>query len=378
MLARFKSLLVLVLISGSVLARFDATIPVIDLKDYYSQDKHAIFIQELANAMQTVGFVAVVNSSVDKTILDNAYNAARDFYSSPMELKMQGHNPSLNGQRGYVRSETAKGQNTKDFKEFYHIARDYSPDVLNKYGYKPNVWPNDTNFKNSMQSLIREMDAYVMVICEALAESIGQPQTFFTDMTTQGAFLLRSLHYPANPPANTIWAAAHTDIDLFTILPRATAEGLQVLNAEGQWVDVLVPDDAFIINAGDMLQNITNGVYKSAMHRVVCQDASKERYSMVAFVHPRPQDALDPLPAYVKKVGEQKFAAVTGNELLFERLIDLGLHSPALLQEFAASGAIDRLIDVNRASLAAMQTLRDANLASPKVLAALQMQEEKQ
>src|SRR5690606_27127120 len=162
------------------------------------------------------------------------------------------------------------------------------------------------------------------------------------------------------------------DIDLFTILPRATAEGLQLQNANGEWIDVVVPDNAIIINAGDMLQNITNGLYKSARHRVINKNPSSERYSMVAFIHPRPSDRMDPLPNYIAAVGSRKFGNLTAQELLFERLIELGIHSPALLEQFAKSGAPERLLEVNRASPKALQALKDANLASPTILAALE------
>lgn len=363
---------ILMFVSTLAQANFDSTIPVIDMNDFYSKERHHIFIRDLSQALKTVGFVAVINSRVDKQILDDAYAAAKTFYAQPIEFKMLGNDPKLNGQRGYVQSEIAKGENRKDFKEFYHITREYPTTVLQEFGYKQNIWPSNDGFKPAMQKLIVVLDQYVVLIEQALSESIGEPKDFFSKMTMHGDYLLRSIHYPANPPANAIWAAAHTDIDLFTILPRATSEGLQVQNAKGEWVDVIVPDNAFIINAGDMLQNITNGVYKSAVHRVVSKDSNKERYSMVAFIHARPGDHMDPLPKFIKQVGSQKFANATEQELLSERLIDLGLNSPELLQQFAKSNAIERLIDVNRASPGAMRALRDANLASPKVLAALQ------
>jgi len=361
-------IITLMLVSMGASAKFDATIPVLDMNDYYSESRHQKFINGLSQAMQTVGFVAVINSRVDKKILDEAYEESKKFYSEPVESKMLYHDPKLNGQRGYVQGETAKGKNNKDYKEFYHIARDYPEDVIKEFNYPLNIWPNNYKFKVAMQKLISELNQYTEVIERALAESIGKEPDFFSKMTKHGSFLLRSIHYPANPPTGTLWAAEHTDIDLFTILPRATAEGLQVLNQDSQWIDVKVPDNAFIINAGDMLQNITNGVYKSAKHRVASKGNNLARYSMVAFIHSRPNDPMDPLPEFIKKVGTRKFANATSMELLSERLIDLGLGTPALLDQFAKSGAAERLIEVNRASTKVLQSLRKAKLASNTVL----------
>ncbi len=366
---------ILALVAATAHAKFAATIPVIDMADYFSQARHRIFIEQLSQAMREVGFVAVINIDVDKKILDNAYAAAKEFYEQPLEIKKLSNIPALSGLRGYVLSEVAKGQKQKDYKEHYHIARDYPKSIRDKHGYQPNVWPDNTRFKTTMQQLFAALDEYTAVLEQALAESIGQPNNFFSNMTKEGDALIRVIHYPAHPPANTIWAAEHTDIVLFTVLPRATAEGLQVKNAQGQWIDVVVPDGAFIVNAGDMLQNLTNGVYKSALHRVVCKDPNVERYSVVSFVHARPSDAMNPLPKFIAQVGSRKFANVTRNELLYERLIDLGLHTPDLLQKFAASGAIERLIDVDRASPAALKALRESDLASPKVLAYMDSKE---
>lgn len=359
---------ILMFVSTIANADFNATIPVLDLNDYYSKDKRQVFIEKLSDAMQNLGFVAIINSKVDKNVLDNAYTTAQNFYARSSDYKMKCNDPSVHGQRGYVQSESAKGKNQKDFKEFYHIAREYSDTIRSKYNYLPNIWPEDEKFKVAMQELMDELDTYTEVIGRALAESIGEEPEFFNSMTREGSVLLRSLHYPASPPSNTLWAAEHTDIDLFTILPRATEEGLQILNAKNEWIDVIVPDNAVIINAGDMLQNITNGVYKSAVHRVVNKNKNAERYSMVLFVHGRLDDRMDPLPKFVAKVGSKKFASLSSKELLFERLIDLGLHDQALLEDFAQSGAIEKLIDVNRASQKAMLTLQAANLASQKVI----------
>jgi isopenicillin N synthase-like dioxygenase len=361
----------LILFCNVCQATLDPTIPVVDLNDFHSVDRHHIFVRDLANAFKTVGFVAVVNSGVDINTLDTAYDAAKKFYASPIEFKMLGHAAHLSGQRGYVLSETAKGNKKKDYKEFYHITREYSAEVRARYNYVENIWPSNDGFKPAMQNLIVALDKHVAIIEQAISESIGEKPDFISNMTQNGDYLLRSIYYPPNPPADSIWAAAHTDIDLFTILPRSTASGLQLQRSDGSWINVVVPDNAFIINAGDMLQNLTNGVYKSAVHRVVSQEQGVERYSIVAFIHPRPTDQLGPLAKFIKEVGKRKFADATQKELLSERLVDLGLNSPAMLEQLAKSGLMDRLIDVNRASPTAMRALRDAKLASPKVLAAL-------
>ncbi len=310
---------------ASIAKTLHPSIPVVDMRDFYAKNRKQKFITQLREALKTVGFVAVIHSPIDQDILDNAYNSTKNFFSKQLEYKLQFENKSLSGQRGYVQSEIAQGQVRKDYKEFFHVAKDFADEVAEKYNYPKNIWPDDVKFKQAMTKFMSEIEQYSEAIAQAIALSIDKPENFFTDMIEDGASLIRAIHYPANPPVDTVWAAEHTDIDLFTILPRATTSGLQILNAKGEWVDVIVPKNAFIINAGDMLQNITNGYYKSSKHRVISQHKNKDRYSIVAFIHPKLTVDLSPLEQFKDLNDQQLYQNATSGELLRQRLVELGL-----------------------------------------------------
>lgn len=311
----------------------------------------------------------MINTGVDPVILNTAYEKAEQYFHLDFETKMRSNNVLCNNQRGYVPGESAKGQILGDFKEFYHVGRQAGVHQIASVGKWDNIWPEEVDLEVPFCNIFDALEVYKVPLEQALAESIGQPLNFFTEMTKEGDCLLRAIHYPANPPENRIWAAEHTDIDLFTILPRATAEGLQVLNKDGQWVDVRVPENAFIINCGDMLENITNGEFRSGPHRVVDTNGNKERFSMVLFIHPRAEDNLAPLPQCIERTGgARKYANATRWELLEERLADLGLASPDMLKHLAECGIMERLMEVGRASSKAMLRLRDAGLANQAML----------
>lgn len=349
----------------------DATIPVVDMTDFQNNDpiKRQKFIDGLAKALKEVGFVAVLNPGVDQQALNDAYQTAEKFFKLPIKDKMALHDPATNGQRGYVAGESAKGEKVGDFKEFYHIGREMTEEQEKRLKYYPNIWPKDMELQKPMVALFQALQAHMVPLQQAMASAIGQPEDFFTNMTEEGDLLLRAIHYPANPPKDHKWAAEHTDIDLFTILPRATAEGLQLKNKEGEWIDVKVPENAFIINAGDMLENITNGEFRSGLHRVVASTENKERYSMVLFIHPRSDDCLNPLPQCIERAGGvKKYADATRWELLEERLVDLGLASPEMIEHLGKSGLMERLIQVGRASQKAMGKLVEAGVASDAVI----------
>ncbi|RWW46162.1 hypothetical protein BHE74_00047895 [Ensete ventricosum] len=93
-------------------------------------------------------------------------------------------------------------------------------------------------------------------------------------------------YYPKCPqPQLTYGLPAHTDPNALTILlPDPDVAGLQVLK-DGRWIAVDPLAHAFVINIGDQLQALTNGKYKSVLHRAVV-NPEKERISVASFLCP--------------------------------------------------------------------------------------------
>ena len=201
--------------------------------------------------------------------------------------------------------------------------------------------------------------------------TLGEEESFFDSGMEKGDCLLRVIHYPQTKHASdkrAVWASEHTDIDLFTILPKATEEGLEVQLPNGEWLPVSVKGDAFIINGGDFLEIFSNGYLRSARHRVMAPrgNSDVERYSMVFFAHPTSETKLYPLSQWSQD-GE-KYAHANRIEMLMERLADLNLASEEMLKALAESGVMERLVAVRRASPDAMRALKARGLASDVVL----------
>jgi isopenicillin N synthase-like dioxygenase len=78
-----------------------------------------------------------------------------------------------------------------------------------------------------------------------------------------------------------------------------------------------------------MMQNLTNGYYKSTTHRVVNPDNSRERrFSMPFFVHPRSEADLTPLPSCIVRTGGQAvYPPITAGTYLQQRLREIGLEA---------------------------------------------------
>jgi isopenicillin N synthase-like dioxygenase len=91
--------------------------------------------------------------------------------------------------------------------------------------------------------------------------------------------------------ASGVRAGAHEDINVITLLLGAEEAGLQLKDADGEWLDIAPPPGALVVNIGDMLQRLTNHVLPSTSHRVINpapERASFARYSTPFFLHFNP------------------------------------------------------------------------------------------
>ena len=122
-------------------------IPSLDLADFTSGSpaKKMKFVEALGAAYNNIGFVAIRNHFLTQTMQDRLYIAIKKFFALDDEVKKEYERTDLAGQRGYTGKgkEHAKGRNTGDLKEFYHVGQELATAELAKEGYPPNVWPNE-------------------------------------------------------------------------------------------------------------------------------------------------------------------------------------------------------------------------------------------
>jgi isopenicillin N synthase-like dioxygenase len=118
-------------------------------------------------------------------------------------------------------------------------------------------------------------------------------------------------------------AAPHEDINLITILPAATATGLQLKDRDGSWLNVDGKPGELIVDAGDMLSRAANDVIPSTTHQVVNTAGNASRYSMPFFMHPHPEAMLSCIPSCR---GEgAKYPDIKAHDFLLQRLREIGL-----------------------------------------------------
>jgi isopenicillin N synthase-like dioxygenase len=312
------------------------SIPVVSLKSYSqgTANDRTAFVNTVGNALTDLGFFSIEDHGVDMKLIDRCYSIAQEFFMLPTESKKRYENLEIKGQRGYTSygREHAKGSTKSDLKEFWHVGRNLPANHPLMAVYPENIWPAELpEFKTAFSELYRQIEKCAFTLLEACALYIDEPTDRFTSIAEDGNSILRIIHYPPIPDSadpESVRAAAHEDINLITLLCEATAGGLELLQRDGTWRAVHALKGQIVVDTGDMIQNMTNGVLRSTTHRVVNPDNSRERrFSMPFFVHPRSEAKLNPLASCIQRQGGQKkYRDITAGDYLMERLREIGLY----------------------------------------------------
>ncbi|OOG69298.1 isopenicillin N synthase family oxygenase [Algoriphagus sp. A40] len=316
-------------------------IPSLDLADFTSgtPEQKKAFVQKLGEAYQNIGFVAIKNHGLSKDLQDRLYHSIKAFFSLPDDVKKKYEKPEIGYQRGYTGKgkEHAKGRNTGDLKEFYHVGQelDLIPDSDPVKGeYPENLWPSEIRaFQTDAIEAYQTLENAGKAMLRAIALNLNLPEDYFEDKVAYGNSILRQIHYfpienPDEVPADAVRAAEHGDINLITLLMGASADGLQVLRKDGKWIPITALPDQLVVNVGDMLERLTNKKLKSTIHRVVNPPRElmhTSRYSIPFFMHPRSEMDLTCLESCIDDQHPKHYPDATAGEFLDERLRELGL-----------------------------------------------------
>ncbi|HCW08100.1 MAG TPA: flavonol synthase [Cytophagales bacterium] len=313
-------------------------IPSLDLAHFTGEDptKKQKFVEALGEAYNNIGFVAIRNHYLSDALSAQLYEVIKKFFALPDSSKQKYEIPGLAGQRGYIGKgkEHAKGRNTGDLKEFYHVGQTVVGDDPIRDEYPENIFPTElSEFKEVSLEVYKQLERTGVQMLKAIALYLDLPENYFDDKVKHGNSILRPIHYfpienPDSVPPDAVRAAEHGDINLITLLMGASADGLQVLRRDGKWIPITALPDQLVVNVGDMLERLTNKKLKSTIHRVVNpprDQMNKPRYSIPFFMHPRSEMSLAALPNCVDAQHPKLWADITAGEFLTQRLKEIGL-----------------------------------------------------
>jgi isopenicillin N synthase-like dioxygenase len=265
----------------------DATVPAIDISPFSSSDEamRRTVVQQVKDACERVGFFVLTGHGVPAATLTNAFSESRAFFSRPIDEKMRIKRPGPGISRGY---NAVAGQSLG-----LTMGKKAPPDLMESLGFGPfatkddpywtagfgpvhghaNLFPDDMpQLRAAVGDYWFAMEALAGRLSRIFALALDLDEDFFVRRSDRHVTNMRINYYPRQdkvPEPGQLRAGAHSDYGAFTILSGEDAPGgLQVLRRGGDWADVPLSGDAFVINIGDLLMRWTNDRWVSTIHRV--------------------------------------------------------------------------------------------------------------
>jgi isopenicillin N synthase-like dioxygenase len=191
--------------------------------------------------------------------------------------------------------------------------------------FAPNLWPEALpEFEVVASDYYRALDAVAVTLMRIFAVALGVSEDHFDSSIDRSISRLRLRNYPepiAPPEPGQLRAGAHSDYGSLTILlTQDRPGGLQVCNADHDWVDVTPRPGCFIVNIGDLMARWTNDRWVSTLHRVVNPPenltAGSRRQSIVFFHNPNYDAVIRPIPTCVERGDAPKYPTTTSGDHL--------------------------------------------------------------
>ncbi|XP_043809463.1 probable 2-oxoglutarate-dependent dioxygenase SLC1 [Manihot esculenta] len=122
-------------------------------------------------------------------------------------------------------------------------------------------------------------------LLKGISKSLGLEENYITKRMEVGSQMVVANLYPPCPqPQIAIGLPPHSDYGLITLLIQ------NQLMHNGYWVPVNPLPDSIIVNIGDHMEILTNGKYKSVVHRAVLN--SEGTRISVGTAHGPPLDCI--------------------------------------------------------------------------------------
>ncbi|XP_022739721.1 1-aminocyclopropane-1-carboxylate oxidase homolog 1-like isoform X2 [Durio zibethinus] len=222
----------------------------------------------------------IVNHGIPVSVLDEMIDGVRRFHEQETEVK----------KAFYTRERTRKVlfvSNFNLYKSQTATWRDTLTCIISPESPDPEELPGVC--RDIVMDYSKRVITLAVTLFEVLSEALGLNPSRLNDMNCAEGLVLLGHYYPKCPePELTMGTCSHTDTNFMTILLQDQIGGLQVLH-EDQWIDVPYIPGALVVNIGDLLQLISNGVFKSVNHRVLVKREGP-RISVASFFRTQAHD----------------------------------------------------------------------------------------
>ncbi|XP_078156767.1 2-oxoglutarate-dependent dioxygenase 19-like isoform X2 [Carex rostrata] len=177
--------------------------------------------------------------------------------------------------------------------------------------------PKPLNFRNISKEYSDYTRAIGLELLKAVWEGLGIEENRVADaLKLRSCFqiLVGNLYPPYPKPDFELGFAPHSDHGLFTLLYQNGINGLQIMHKE-RWIYVKPVPNSIMVNTGDHLEIVSNGKYKSVLHRAVL-NSEMVRMSIVTVIGPSLDVIVEPIADLVNTDCPAVFRGLTYRDYL--------------------------------------------------------------
>ncbi|CDP05673.1 unnamed protein product [Coffea canephora] len=269
--------------------------PIINMKNLHG-DKRASTMEHIKDACENWGFFELVNHGIPHEMMDTVERLTKGHYKKCMEQRF----------KELVASKALEGVQVEitdmDWESTFFLR--HLP--VSNISQVPDL---DDEYRTIMKEFAVRLEKLAEELLDLLCENLGLEKGYLKKAFygSKGPnFGTKVSNYPPCPKPELIKGLRpHTDAGgIILLFQDDKVSGLQLLKRD-QWVDVPPMKHSIVVNLGDQLEVITNGKYKSVLHRVIAQ-TDGNRMSLASFYNPGNDAVIYPAPALLEKEAEER------------------------------------------------------------------------
>ncbi|KAK7307008.1 hypothetical protein VNO77_39692 [Canavalia gladiata] len=267
-------------------------VPLIDFHKLLSQDSTEI--HNLHHACKQWGFFQLINHGVNPSLVENMKMGVQQFFNLPMEEKKKKLWQTAEDVQGFGQLFVKSEEQKLEWADMFYV------NTFPLYLRNARLFPSIPQpFRENLEAYCLEVKNLCVTIIGLMEKALKIEHNEFMELFEDPSQGMRMNYYPPCPqPERVMGINPHSDSGALTILLQVNeTEGLQI-RKDGMWIPVKPLPNAFVINVGDMLEILTNGIYRSIEHRGIV-NSMKERISIAGFHRPQMDKVIGPVPSLV-------------------------------------------------------------------------------